>query len=101
MKIKIYLYHEEWSYSDEAKVVPWHIKFDDEISASRIRLFIKEVEVEIPDVKPFEKEAITKRMVNGLEKEKEAIQAETHIKLKAIDDRIQQLLCIEMKQEVV
>lgn len=52
-----------------------------------------EVEVPVPQVNVVEKE------VESLNRQATALRAETHIKLKAIEDRINSLLAIEHKPE--
>jgi hypothetical protein len=99
MKIKLYLYHEQWAYDKDAHVAAWHVLLDDEVNTSRVRIKIGECEVDIPeDIKLLTEQEVKQIMVDGFKKEKEELQAETFVKIKAIDDKIQQLLCIELKQ---
>jgi len=99
MKIKLYLYHEQWAYDKEGKIAAWDVDLPDDISTSRVRVKIGECEVDIPDVELLGERELKQIMVDGFRKEKAELQAETFVKLKAIDDKIQQLLCIEVKPE--
>ena len=99
MKIKLYLYHEQWAYDKEGKITAWGVELPDDINTSRVRVKLGECEVDIPDVELLGERELKQIMVDGYRKEKEQIQADTFVKLKAIDDKIQQLLCIEMKPE--
>ena len=95
MKIKLWFYHEQ--YTDDkasAKIVPWHIKLDDETSGFLLRLFICEHEIEVPDVELLPEPEIKEIMVSGLRQQAKDLQAETHMKLKDIEEKIQQLLCL-------
>jgi len=96
MKTTLYLYHEQWINfpHPDVKIVPWHIQVPDEIDTSRVRIFIKAVEVDIPDVPPLEEAEVKQALVTGLYQQKKDIQAETQVKLDEIDNTIQQLLAI-------
>ena len=99
MKLKLYLYHQQWTFDKEGEIAVFSFKMDDDTTGPRLRIFIGEYDVEIPDVEVPDEAEIKQIMVGGLRKQKETLQAETHVKLKEIDDKIQQLLCIEMKPE--
>ena len=98
MKIKLYFFHEQWVFEKEGKIVPWHIKVDDELTGNRIRVFLCEHEVDVPDVVPLPEIEIKQIMVSGMRQEIKDIQADTHMKVKQIEERIQQLLCLENKE---
>jgi hypothetical protein len=57
-------------------------------------MLIGEVEAIVPDVEPPSKEVITNMLVAGLQKDKQDLLAETHMKVQVIEEKIQQLLCI-------
>lgn len=97
MKIKLYFYHEQWNFEEKGQIVAWHLKMDDELTGNRLRIFIKEHEVDAPDIALLPESQIKEIMVSGLRQEAKDLQAETHMKLKAIDEKISQLLCIENK----
>jgi hypothetical protein len=56
MKIKLYLYHEQWAYYKEGKIAAWCVELPDEINTSRVRVKVGECEVDIPDVELLENE---------------------------------------------
>ena len=58
------------------------------------RVFIKSAEVEIPDCEALTREEIAKKVVAGLQVQKQELLAEMHQKIAAIDDRIQQMRCL-------
>jgi hypothetical protein len=99
-RIPLYLYHEQWVgfTNDDAQIVPWHIKVPDEIGTAKVRIFIKEIEVDIPEVQPLEEIEIKNAMVAGFHAKKKEIQAEAQLKLNELDDKIQQLLAITFKE---
>ena len=94
-KITLYLYHEQYTTNDPiAKLVPWHVKVGDDIDAYKVRIFLKEVEVEIPDITMLEEAEVKQAMIAGFRREKQDLQAEVQLKLNQLDDNIQQLLAI-------
>lgn len=94
-KIKLYLYHEQWVNCDsEPTIVPWHVKLLSNLDDTKIRIFIKEVEVDIPEVTLLEEAEVKQAMLAGLREQKKDLQAEVQVKLDALDDKIQQLLAI-------
>lgn len=99
MKIKLYFYHEQWArdYISKPEIVAWHLRMDDDLTGLRLRIFLCEHEVEVPDVLPLPEAEIKDIMVTGLRQEAKDLQAETHMKLVKIEEQIQQLLCIENK----
>jgi hypothetical protein len=60
-------------------------------------ILLKVIEVEIPDVQTPSRELVMKHKVAKLQEEKKALQAETHIKLQQIEDKINQLQSLEYK----
>lgn len=99
MKLKLYLYHQQWWFDNDGSIVAFTVKLDDETTGPRLRIFLGERDVEVPDIELLGESEIKQIMVDGLRKQKTQLQANTHVKLKEIDDKIQQLLCIEMKPE--
>lgn len=94
MKTKLWLYHEQWVDEGVGEIIPWHIEVGDKLSGSKLRIFLKMVEVEIPDVPLLSEDVIKKIMVSGMRQEIEDIQSDAHMKCKNIEDRIQELLCL-------
>ena len=99
MKIKLYFYHEQWTFDKEGTITAWHCDMPEDLTGPRLRIFLCEHEVEVPDVELLPESEIKHIMVKGLRQQKADLQAETHVKLQKIDDQIQQLLCIEMAKE--
>lgn len=97
MKIKLYFYHEQWLFEDTPTITAWHVKIPEELTGSRLRIFLCEHEVEVPDVIPLPEAEVKSIMVSGLRQEAKDLQAETHMKLAKIEEKIQQLLCLENK----
>ena len=93
MKIKTFVYWQQWSFESNGRVAI----YSSDMGGSDYLFPIGECEVEIPDItEPTENER--RQFVKGaLEKQKKAILAETHKKVSDIDDKIAQLLCIELK----
>lgn len=96
MKVKAFLHYAIAPFCGEPrfKLYPF-----DMASSDTGQVLIGEVEAEVPDCEPPSKEFCTQRVVAGLEKEKKAILAETHIRVKSIDDRIQNLLCLTNSEQ--
>ena len=62
-KITLYIFHEQYiSFEDAPTIVPWHIKLDDELTGLKLRIFLGECEVEIPDFAPVEDKEIKQLM---------------------------------------
>jgi len=102
MKIKLYFYQEQYNWENTPRigVFTYKISGPNEIE-SMSRIFIMESEVEIEGLDFLPESVVRNEMVSDLRARKNKIQAETHKKLSEIDDKIQQLLCIEMKPEQV
>jgi hypothetical protein len=96
MKIKLYYFYNGASYISEAdRMEVSTIDFRGEYQGMRV--FIQEIEHDVPDCATPSKEELANGMIAVLRQQKAAILAETHAKVSNIDDKIQQLLCIEMK----
>ena len=91
MKVKAFLHYEIAPFVGQPKFKLYPFYMSD---ADTGQILICEVEAEVPDCEPPSKEFCTQRVVDGLKKDKEAILAETHMRVKAIDERIQKLLCL-------
>lgn len=100
-KITLYLYHEQFIgfNNSNVKIIPWHIKVADDIGEYKVRIFIKEIEVDIPEILPLEESKIKNAMIAVFHEKKKEIQAETQLKINELDDKIQQLLAITFKGE--
>jgi hypothetical protein len=101
MKIKMYFYHEQYSWEKNGRIGIWTSKINDSADESSIRVYLAEQEIEIPELKMLTEMQVKQVFIEGLKNLKKELQAETHVKMQKIDDKIQQLLCIEMKPEEV
>lgn len=89
MKVHAFLHYRSGNCIRE----PGFVVYPFDMSSTDI-ILVGEVDVEAPDFAAPSQEFITGRLVDSLKKEKEKVLAETHIKVKRIDDHIQQLLSI-------
>jgi hypothetical protein len=95
MKLDLYYHWNQYDWEDEGKIV---VYMSDISEFSPDSILLKVIEVEIPDVQAPSRELVMKHKVAKLQEEKTALQAETHIKLKAIEDKINQLQALEFKE---
>jgi len=58
------------------------------------RVFIQELDVEVPDCEVPDRQTLNTKMAAILEEQKATILAETHIKVKRLDEKISQLLAL-------
>ena|ERR1035437_8021994 len=96
MKLKLfYFYKTGYVAKDaspiEASTIDWRT------CSMMDRVFIQELEIDVPDCVEPSREEITNGIISDLTRQKNEILAETHRKVKVLDDKIQELLCIEMK----
>jgi hypothetical protein len=98
MKIRLYFYQEQYSWERTQRINVFTQPIDRNDVKTISRIFIMEHEVDIPELDFLPVDTVRKNLVAGLREKKKEIQAETHKKLSEIDDKIQQLMCIEMKQ---
>ena len=102
MKKTLYFYHEQWlGFRDEQReFAVYNTKIDDNTDITKsahLRIFLHEAEVDLPCVELLSEKEVKLALVGGLRKAKDQVQAEAHIKTQQIDEKIQQLLCIENK----
>lgn len=90
MKVKMYLHWTKDYLFPEGKFELWPI----EMTSCPDKMFLEEMEVEVPDTAAPTQEEITTWLVTKLRKQKEAILAETHMQVSKIEEQIQQLLCL-------
>ena len=95
MRIKLYYFLNTFMSTGEVEVNSSDIRAVDCLMTDRI--FLTEMDVEVPDVPVPSKQEICAGMVASLEKQKVDLQAKTYIELTEIDDKINQLLCLESK----
>lgn len=95
MKVKLYYFVS--IYSSEGKLEVSLCDYRTVDCLMKNRIYLDEKEIEIPDCELPSKQEICAGIVTNLRKEKAEIQAETHLKVSAIDEKINQLLCLEAK----
>lgn len=93
MKIELFYYLN--TLCNEAVIDVSTYYYTDTPSCMNYRIFLKSETVAIPDCEMPTDEEIRSGLIANLHDEKRRINAETHMKLKDIDDKIRQLLCIE------
>ena len=97
--MKLYFYHEQWNFDKEGKICAFSFPMTEELSGVRLRIFISEADIDLPEnIKLLPESEIKQIMITGLRQEAKELQAETHKKLQAIEEKIQQLLCLEYKE---
>jgi hypothetical protein len=94
MKLDLYYHWNQYDWEDEGKIV---VYMSDISEFSPDSILLKVIEVEIPDVQAPSRELVMKHKVAKLQEEKKALQADTHIKLQQIEDKINQLQSLEYK----
>jgi hypothetical protein len=94
MKIEM-LYYFDPSAPEERQIVASMFERDTKYWPELV--LIEKRNIEIPDVDIPSKESITKTVISNLNEQKTQILAETYKKVSVIDERINQLLCIESK----
>ena len=87
MKKTFYVYWNQWDWADKGDFEFWHVK----VAESSSRFFLKEVELEIPEIELPTRDQIARLKVTALESERQAILAETHKKVAVIEEKIRQL----------
>lgn len=95
MKIKLY-YHwlqYKWQGYDEGGVTVR----DCDMSMSTDFTLLAVIDIDAPDIGRPTEDQVRNSLVATLTEEKRALQAEVFVKIKTIDDKIQQLTCIENK----
>jgi hypothetical protein len=60
---------------------------------------VAEIECDLPEVAIPTDETLRSNFITNLRQQQKDIQAKAHVDLNAVEERIQQLLCIEAKEE--
>ena len=94
MKQKIYYHWQQYDWEETGRIYPDTM----DRSCSSNFILLKIIEVDLPDVTEPSRELVVKHKVAKLQEEKTKLQAETHIKIKKIDEKISQLQSLENKQ---
>ena len=94
MKVKLYIQASKYSFQDEFSVKVSCYK--SQSCESSVVIDVDEVEVDI-DIPEFTQEQFTNGHVEQLRLIKEKLKADTHLKIKSLDEQIESLLAIECK----
>ena len=95
MKTKFYVFWQQYSWEDEGCFIFWHCKIMD----SEDCFFIREIELEVPEIELPTREQVARMKVTALESERQAILSETHTKIAKIEEKIRQLSAITYQGE--
>ena len=93
MKIKLYYYWQEAQWLEGGgRIDIWTRELSGALMDDRV--FLKSVEIEVPDCEAPSRETIVEKVVAGLQAQKQELLAETHQKVAKIEDRIREISCI-------
>lgn len=95
MKITMHCFWQQYDWEDNGSL--FVVNGDDNTRKvyERVdRTFISSVEVDMPDIDAPSRDQIASAKVAALKTERQAIMAESQMKLNEIDDKIKQLSCI-------
>jgi hypothetical protein len=95
MKIKLYYYFNPSPIHDEEFVEVSMHERSKQYWPNLV--FLERKEVEVPDVDVPSMQELTEKIIDNLKEQKKEIMADTHLKIKVIDEKINELLCIENK----
>ena len=95
MKLKLYYYWNHPTYASKGSIEASTVDFRGLAICMNQRVFIKEEEIEIPDCAEPSRNEISAELVKNLKAEKSEILAEAHKRVSQIDEKINQLLCLE------
>ena len=94
-KVTFYVYWRQYSWESEGRLSFWDTKIND----SEDCMFLKEVELMVPEIELPSRDQIARIKVTALESERQAILAETHRKVQVIEEKIRQLSAITYQGE--
>lgn len=96
MKITLNVFWQQYDWQDEGVLFAVSGKPESTVSVyeNGDRIFLRTVEVDAPDIKEPTRDQVASAKVAGLKSVRQAIMAESQMKLNAIDDKIKQLSCI-------
>ena len=95
MKLKLYYFWNHPPYMSKGNIEVSTIDWRETQCFMSERVFLKEEEADIPDCAEPSRDEINAELVKNLKAQKSEILAETHQKIARIDDKINQLLCLE------
>ena len=96
MKIELFYYFDTNAYAPEREIVISTFERSAEYSPNLV--FIKKLDIDVPDAEVPSRAFITKSLVSALEEENTKLLATTQMKIQANKNKINQLLCLENKE---
>lgn len=100
MKVTLHFFWKQYDWEDVGEL--FAVSGDEKVPKayeSNDLIFLRTVEVDVPNIEEPTRDQISRAKVTALKTKRQAIMAESQIKLNAIDDKIKQLSCIEYKAE--
>ncbi|HEY6019527.1 MAG TPA: hypothetical protein VIY48_06390 [Candidatus Paceibacterota bacterium] len=92
MKIKLFYHWQQYDWQEEGQL---YISTVDISEHDKYSTLLKVEEVDIPGFVKPSKETLRSGIVKRLEQEKKELLADTHLRVSMIDEKINQLTCIE------
>lgn len=97
MQVFLNVYWKQYDWEDEGRI--FVSSFGPNITADKSHMFLREMEVTIPDMEAPSRDQVARMKVVALESERQTILAETHQKVAKIDEQIRQLSAITYQEE--
>lgn len=95
MKVELYYYFDTSPYGPEHEILISTFERSKKYSPELV--FIKKIDIDVPDVDVPSRAFIAKELVSALEEENKELLAATHLKIQENKNKINQLLCLENK----
>ena len=95
MKVELFYYFDTSPYGPEHEILISTFERSAEYSPHLV--FIKKLDIDVPDVEMPSRAFITKALVSALEEENTKLLATTQMKIQTNKNKINQLLCLENK----
>ncbi len=96
MKIELFYYFDTSAYGPEQEIRTSTFERSKEYSPELV--FLKKIDLDVPDVDTPSRAFITKALVSALEEENTKLLATTQMKIQTNKNKINQLLCLENKE---
>jgi len=96
MKKTFYVFFSQYDWEPEGEIQFLHCKLPEDNN----RIFIREIELDVPEIAMQTIDQIARCKVTALEKERQTILAETHQRVSIIDEKIRQLSAITYQEEL-
>lgn len=95
MKVELYYYFDTSPYGPEHEILISTFERSKKYNPELV--FIKKIDIDVPDVDVPDRAFITKALVAALEEENKDLLATVHMKIQANKNKINSLLCLENK----